>query len=336
MSISKDLAGRLERKLAEFETLRKEAEKETGHKLGESCAPGVDLTGQCEVPPAAAAYYAKVAPMSAEIDRLVFEGIRQIEDPADAVLKVPRDKAWVWGGPTPFWFGSLADDTLPVGADYFQARNVVYVGGPVEEKFIAPLARFDQVMVQMTDTCRASQFQPESDEECAEKVSRLSCKYPNIVGGMLDDATRTGHNKEKVLKESVFRPIAASARKHNSALKVASVIYSFELDEFDFTAALPYLDKIVLWFWSKNELLDIDERVRRCHEVFPGKEILMGIFIHDYGCADLGNPPECLRFQMHRAARLIRDGQLNGIVILGDREIRKWPASAQAVRDCLE
>ena len=336
MSITEDFRKNLNTQVAQFKAFRKEVEAETGHKLGESCAPGADLTGQCEVPPAAAAYYEKVAPASAEIDKLIFEGIRQIADPADANLKIPRAKAWVWGGPTPFWFGSLADDTLLVGADYFKVKNVVYVGGPVEEKFIAPLAKFDQVMVQMTDTCRAKEFQPETDEECAEKVSRFSAKYPNIIGGMLDDATHTGHNKEKELHGEVFDSIVSSGRKHNPNLKVASVIYTFELDEYDFTPVLPYLDKIVLWFWSKQELLDIDERFQKCREVFPGKEILMGIFIHDYGCADLGNPPECLRFQLHKAARFIKDGMLNGIVILGDREIRKWPESARAVLECLE
>ena len=336
MKANEDLRGRLAAKVEEFMELRMAAIQATGHKLGESCAPGADLTGQCEVPPAAADYYARVAPMSEEVDRLLIEAIRQVEDPADAALKVSRDKAWVWGGPTPFWFGSLADDTLPVGADYFQARNVVYVGGPVEEKYLAPLARFDKVMVQMTNTCRAPQFQHESDVQCAETVSRLSLQYPNIVGGMMDDVTSTGHNTEKVLREEVFRPLAASARRHNPDLKVAAVVYARELDEFDFTAARPFLDRIVLWFWCKNELLDLDERLQKCREVFPGKELMMGIFIHDYGCADLGNPPECLRFQMKKAARYIQQGLLDGIVILGDREIRKWPESAQAVKDCLD
>ena len=331
-----DLKTRLQAKLEELRTVKKNAIAETGHKLGESCAPGADLTGQCEVTPAAAAYYAKVAPVSAEVDALLLEGIRRLEDPADADLKVPRAQAWVWGGPTPFWFGSLAADTLLVGADYFQVRNVVYVGGPVTEEFIAPLAKYDQVMVQMTDTCRAEEFQPETDEECAEKISRFSVKYPNIVAGIMDDATRTGHNDDQTLSGEVFSPIFAAIRRHNPAMKVAAVIYAHELDAFDFTPILPYLGTIVLWFWGKNELLDLDERVAKCRQIFPGKELLMGVFIHDYGCADLGNPPECLRFQMRRAARLIRNGTLNGIVILGDREIRKWPQGAQAVRDCLD
>ena len=336
MEIDKDLAERLSAEIADFKKVWEAAAKETGHKLGESCAPDADLSGQCEVPPSTAAYYDKVAEASSRVDRLIIEGIRQIEDKANLELKVPRSKAWVWGGPTPFWFGSLADDTLLKGAEYFDVPNVVYVGGPVEEKFIAPLAKFDKVMVQMTDTCRAKQFQPESDEECASKVSEFSARYPNIISGMLDDATHTGHNKELKLDGEVFRKVQESARKFNPAMQVTCVIYMHELDQYDFTPMLPYIDRVVLWFWSKQDLLKLSERIERCRQIFAGKEVFLGIFIHDYGCADLGNPPECLKFQMHTAARLIKDGKLGGIVILGDREIRKWPASAQAVKDCLE
>ena len=108
MEIDNGLQERLSAELKAFKEYTKQAAQETGHKLGESCAPDADLTGQCEVPPAAAAYYAKVAEKSARIDELIIQGIRQIEDKADLALKVPRSKAWVWGGPTPFWFGSLA------------------------------------------------------------------------------------------------------------------------------------------------------------------------------------------------------------------------------------
>ena len=336
MKIDAALASRISSELEAFKSLVKLATEETGHKLGESCAPDADLSGQCEVPPEAAEYYKRVAGESAKLDELIIQGLRQIEDKADLELKVPRSKAWVWGGPTPFWFGSLADDTLLKGAEYFNVPNVVYVGGPVEEKFIAPLVKFDKVMVQMTDTCRAAQFQPESDEECASKVSKFSVKYPNIVSGMLDDATHTGHNNDKKLDEGLFKAIAQSAKKYNSAMQLSCVIYTQELEEYDFTPMLPHIDRVVLWFWSKQQLLEYDEKVERCRQLFPGKEILQGIFIHDYGCADLGTPPECLKYQMHRAARFIKEGKLGGIVILGDREIRKWPASAKAVLDCLE
>jgi hypothetical protein len=338
MKIDAKLAEQIASEVKALKEYRKKVMEETRHVLGESCAPDADLSSQCKVPAAAAEFYKRMVDRSAALDALIFQGLRQVEDPADANLKVPRAKTWVRGGPTPYWLGSLADDTLLQSADFFGSPNVVYVGGPVNEKFLAPLSRFDKVMVQMTEQCRAPEFQPESDGECAEKLSRLSLKYPNIVAGILDDATRTGHNNDDgLLKPSIFRPISENARKHNTAIQVAVVVYTFELyGKYDFSQVVPFFDKIVLWFWNKQELVDFDAHVKRCQEVFPGKEIMMGIFIHDYGCADLGNPPECIRFQMHKAARLIKDGTISGIVILGDREIRKWPVSTQAVLDCLE
>lgn len=336
--IDANLAERIANEVKALKEYRKKVMEETGHILGESCAPDADLSSQCKVPPAASVFYDRMTERSAALDQLIFQGLRQVEDPADANLKVPRSKTWVWGGPTPYWLGSLADDTLLQGADFFGAPNVVYVGGPVNDKYLAPLARFDKVMVQMTEQCRAPEFQPESDAECAEKLSRLSLKYPNIVAGILDDATRTGHNSEDgTLKPEIFTPISENARKHNPALQMAVVVYTFELyGKYDFSQVAHLFDKIVLWFWNKQDLLDFDAHVKRCQEVFPGREIMMGVFIHDYGCADLGNPPECIRFQMRKAARLIKEGVISGIVILGDREIRKWPVSTQAVLDCLE
>ena len=142
MKIDPKLQEQINAELKEVKAIVQAATQETGHKRGESCAPDADLSGQCEVPPAAAAYYAKVAAESAKLDELLISALRQLADPEE--LKVPRAKAWVWGGPTPFWFGSLADDTLIRGAEYFNVPNVVYVGGPVEEKYIAPLAKFDK------------------------------------------------------------------------------------------------------------------------------------------------------------------------------------------------
>ena len=54
-------------------------------------------------------------------------------DPAK-MAELNNDNLWVWGGPTPFWGGSMADDTLVRGADYYNAGNVVYVYGPTNDK----------------------------------------------------------------------------------------------------------------------------------------------------------------------------------------------------------
>ena len=51
---------------------------------------------------------------------------------------------------------------------------------------------------------------------------------------------------------------------------------------------------------------------------------------------DLGTPPILLNYQLSRAAQHLQDGVIDGVVILGDREIRKWPASTAAVKDFLD
>ena len=89
------------------------------------------------------------------------------------------------------------------------------------------------------------------------------------------------------------------------------------------------------WFWRKDELLTFDRDIARCAELFPGKPILLGLFMHDYGFSDIGNMPELLKYQLKKAEIYIKNGTLEGLVILGDREIAKWPAAAAAIKESL-
>ena len=61
----------------------------------------------------------------------------------------------------------------------------------------------------------------------------------------------------------------------------------------------------------------------------------MGLFLHDYGTADAGAMPELLIHQLKGARKLLAEGKINGLVILGDREILKWPEQAAAVKGFL-
>ena len=107
--------------------------------------------------------------------------------PADMV-KITPDKLWVWGGPTPSWGGTMADDTLVRGADYFGAENVVYVYGPTNEKMMALHSKYTRMLCQVNSLCRTKGAQGElTEEENAEYLSELSLKYPNITGAMCDE-----------------------------------------------------------------------------------------------------------------------------------------------------
>ena len=70
-------------------------------------------------------------------------------------------------------------------------------------------------------------------------------------------------------------------------------------------------------------------------KAFPGKPIIQGIFLHEYGRADIGNVIELLKYQLDRAREYMAKGIVEGVIILGDREIKKWPTVAAAVKKYL-
>ena len=68
--------------------------------------------------------------------------------------KLGDDNLWVWGGPTPYWGGSMADDTLVRGAQFFDAKNVVYVYGPTNDKMLQLHSGFKRMLCQVNSQCR--------------------------------------------------------------------------------------------------------------------------------------------------------------------------------------
>lgn len=301
---------------------------------------------------AAPGYWMRCATADATRTPLLEELCRQIHAELDSFSEAVRseiekrpqwepgaplssDKVWLWGGPTPEWGGSMQPDTLVSNARYFNIENGVYVYGATSEEMIQRHAAMKQLLCMVSSTCRAPGQQPETDAECAEKLSRLSLKYPNIRGGMMDDMTNgsTTISKEKVEQ---IRTISTNLKKHNPALELYGVIYQHELAEKDFTEIVPYLDGVNLWFWNQEKLLDLEKSVDHCRYHFPKKKILLGLFIHDYGTSDTGTLPELLLYELKGARALLAKGKIDGVVVLGDREVLKWPEQAALVRGFLE
>ena len=293
--------------------------------------------------------YIEDDPLIGELDHEWFEQIRPENEAVDKEIckllpllpppdvanapKLGADKVWVWGGPTPSWGGSMADDTLVRGADYFGAENVVYVYGPTTDKMLDLHSKYKKMLCQINATCRTEGALANTEEENAELLSHLSLKYPNIVGAMCDDYTVTS---TKIVLPERFEKLYAALKKHNAALKLYGVVYVHELGRRKFRLIQPYIDVINLWHWNKEEILDIDKNIATCQQDFPGKPVLLGIFIHDYGCASCGTPTELLVYQIEKAREYIHKGIVEGIVILGDREIKKWPKTAAAVKKHLD
>ena len=305
-------------------------------KLGETAAP--TPTGKVDDDPLRGPvnmeWVKYIEPERSEFKALVDEILADMPKmDTSKFTKLGDDNLWVWGGPTPYWGGSMADDTLVRGAQYFDAKNAVYVYGPTDDKMMQLHSGFKRILCQVNSQCRTPGAQGTmSDESNAEALSKLSLKYPNIVGAMCDDVATYFRNL--VLPEA-FEARYKALKKYNDKLKMYGVIYVHELARKDFSLILPYLDTVNLWFWNMDEILDYDRNILLCQERFPGKPIIQGIFLHEYGISDAGNLPELLIYQLDKAREYMTRGIVEGVIILGDREIKKWPESSAAVRNYL-
>jgi hypothetical protein len=220
-------------------------------------------------------------------------------------------------------------DTAFKGAEYFGFDNIVYLHGPVNDEAMKIHSGSKKLLCALSEIGRTPGAQPESDVETAENLSRFSLTYKNIKGGMIDDIVGA-YGKRYSYRD--IEAISRALKKHNKDLKLYSVVYANELDCEGTKIFQPLIDCVNLWFWCKSELIDMDLAVEKCQSVFPGKEIMMGVFMHDYGLSDLGNNPEIVEFQLEKARTLLAAGKINDIVILGDREIAKYPDTAKLIK----
>jgi len=239
-------------------------------------------------------------------------------------------RIWVWGGPTKSWGGSMEKDALAKGADYFQVASVLYVYGPHTDEMLATLSAFDKVVCQIGSNCRNPGAQSGDSVHEAEQLSLLSLRHPNIVGAVIDDFDTGG----EVFTPEKLATIRKALRLHNPKLLLHVVTYT-QIDHSRFKPLVPFLDVVTVWVW----FLDCHERIeadfKRAKSDFPGKPVYMGVFLHDYGTKDDAMPLDILSRQLDKGRQWLADDFIQGLIILGDREINKHPEQAALTRKFL-
>ncbi len=274
-----------------------------------------------------AAYAKRMAPHSRALDRCLLKMIDALDTRGPDHFS--RENVWLWGGPTPYWGGSMDPAAAMKGARCLDLENVVYVYGEVTETTMALHRPCRKVLCQLTRINRSPGAQRQSNVENAETLSRLSLQFPNIQGGIIDDLIG---NYGYTISRAEVKEIAAALKRHNAKLQLYAVVYVHELDLEATRILQPLIDGVNLWVWAKQDLPDLDLAIEKCRRVFPGKPIMLGAFMHDYGACELGMPPKLLDYQLRKARDYLAAGKIHDLVILGDREIAKWPGATRTVK----
>ncbi|MBU4366668.1 MAG: hypothetical protein KKF10_06000, partial [Verrucomicrobia bacterium] len=250
------------------------------------------------------------------------------------------DKIWLFGGPTASWGGSMEKDSLIKGCRYFGIPNALYVYGPANHEMLDTLKDLKRVVCHAGGACRNPGASAGLVED-AVQINRLSFEYPNIRGAIsddfLDELNMYQDKKRCKKKPEDLQTMYASLKQGRPDLSYYAVIYAHELYlDLDIAGYLPLIDVPVFWLWKQSEIRDIGRHVAKCAAVFKNKPILQGIFMFDYGEKNEATPLDLLEFQLDASLHHLKEDRIQGIVILGDREIKKCPAQAELIREWLK
>ena len=158
------------------------------------------------------------------------------------------------------------------------------------------------------------------------QVRKLVDKYPQIEGVLLDDMSTVGIRNG--LKPEHIRQIRQLLDGKYAAVKVWGVLYthSFNLPNID--DYIKELDVINLWTWYAKDVVKLEENVAHCEQKYPGKPIMLGLYLYDYG-GGRRIPMDLVKQQCETALKLAHAGRIQGIVFLtinDDPEAVGWAA----------
>lgn len=152
-----------------------------------------------------------------------------------------------------------------------------------------------------------------------DEVVRLARKYPNIVGGIMDDFF-PGANPEKA---KIFTPQVLQQmrrRLHQEAgreLGLWVVVYEWDLREepYKIKSHLDVCDVATLWTYQAERLSCLEDTYQKMRAVW-GEErpLLAGCYMWDFpGRKPI--PQELMEFQLDTYYRWLKEGKIDGLIL---------------------
>lgn len=239
-----------------------------------------------------------------------------------------RDRLWVWGQE----IGShhqVPQFNLPgenrMGSLEFcrtfgvpNCCRVALPAGPFPpfDAESAELAELREVVWSAVGACGVTRN--DNDGSDLDEVLRQAGMFPNITGAVLDDffaAPETLAAGGPMIRHSLDSIRAMRDKLHNfpqRKLDLWLVWYEYQLD-YPVKEFVDCCDVISHWTWEAKNLGDLEANLRKVREIVPGKRYYAGVYLWDYGT---GNPlPDgAMEFQCETARKLIRNGDLEGMI----------------------
>ena len=148
-----------------------------------------------------------------------------------------------------------------------------------------------------------------------DEVLRIAQKFPNIKGAIFDDffiADRLAEYTVDKVAEIHKRLSEAPGGKLDLWVVVYDYMQDIVTDDY-----LKHLDGITYWTWHGIDLEKFEENYSKMRAKCAGKRILLGCYLYDYGNKKQLTK-EQMEFQLNRYAKAIRDGEVEGVILLSN------------------
>jgi hypothetical protein len=257
--------------------------------------------------------------LRSQLIRVTREGL----EPIRPVRQSVRDRIWIWGtreapGSTKRSLSAYVEASPAQRAKMLGLRNVFIAGGiPLEpdraKELAEPVARMGGRL--FYEVCSSQMTGRASDYEKDIIAARaLAAEFPDLDGVLLDDLT-SQQIAARGMTTDELRKVCNSFQVGPKKTPVWGVVYTMNMGHPGLAEYLKLLDGINLWTWDAKDLPALEENLARCEQLAPGKPIILGIYLYDYG-ADRPMPLDLLQYQCDQALSWLKQNRICGIVFL--------------------
>lgn len=260
-------------------------------------------------------------------------------EPQAAKPKVLRDLFWVWDTPRRAVPG---DHTFATFTQASAAQKVKLLGAPNVVMAGAGIPNDDRQADAWTKAVghcprMVWEISPDSSKDGlpkppfvykkrVEQIQKLSEKYHQIEGVMLDDMS--SHGITNGFTPEQLRQLRGLLDENCPQVKIWGVLYTMNFKKPELVPLFKETDVINLWVWHARDLVNMEEYITQCEKTFPGKPIVLGLYMYDYGIRRRMTKKNMM-LQCEAARKLAHQGRIKGIVFLTideDEEIVSWTA----------
>ena len=248
-----------------------------------------------------------------------------------------RDALWVWGTPELTKPGehtaaSFAQASPAQRARILDVPNVLMAGaGLPHDRQLATLwnadvAGLSRVVWEILSDGHEEHQPPFEFTRRIADLAHSVKQNPRIEAVLLDDMTSVAATKG--FKPEHLKAIKSLLSAQQLPLKLWGVLYTMNFSQPTTDPLVRELDVINLWHWHAKDTLRMAENVAECEKRYPGKPIVLGLYLHDYGGGQ-PIPLDVHQKQCETALRLLHEKRVAGIVFLSidnDEPIVKWTA----------